>query len=236
MKALVLASGGIDSSTALAMAVKEFGNKEVMALSLYYGQKHDKELEAAKKIADHYGVEQFFLDLSLIFKDSASSLLKGSDAQIPEGSYAGQKSDSTNGMSACEGSDGLISTYVPFRNGLFLSVAASIAQAKGCEKLIYAIHSDDAAGAAYPDCTPEFNDAMKCSILEGTGHEITVEAPFVNMTKSDIVKTGLELGVPYELTWSCYEGGEYPCGKCATCIDREKAFADNGQSDPCRKS
>ena len=233
MKVLVLASGGVDSSTALAMAVKEYGSANVTALSLMYGQKHDKELEAAKKVADHYGVEQHFLDLSLVFKDSSSSLLKGTDEDIPKGSYGEQISGSSDGNTGEKGDpDSLISTYVPFRNGLFLSVAASIAQAKGCEKVIYAIHSDDAAGAAYPDCTPEFNEAMKKSIWEGTGHEVTIEAPFVDMTKSDIVKTGLALGVPYELTWSCYEGGEKPCGECGTCIDRAKAFADNGAEDP----
>lgn len=228
MKVLVLASGGVDSSTALAMAVNEYGSANVCALSLSYGQKHDKELEAVKKVADHYNVEQQFLDLSLIFRDSASSLLKGADSEIPKGSYG----DQITGSEDPDSSDSLISTYVPFRNGLFLSVAASVAQAKGCGKVIYAIHSDDAAGAAYPDCTPEFNEAMKKSIWEGTGHEVTIEAPFVDMTKSDIVRTGLELGVPYELTWSCYEGGNEPCGECGTCIDRAKAFADNGVKDP----
>lgn len=220
MKALVLASGGVDSSTALAMAVKEYGSENVIALSISYGQKHDKEIEAAKKIAAHYGVEQKFIDLSLIFKDSASSLMKASDAQIPKGSYADQKED------------GRVSTYVPFRNGLFLSSAASIAQANGCGIVIYGAHADDAAGAAYPDCTPEFNEAMNKSITLGTGGEVHIEAPFVNMTKAGIVKKGLELNVPYELTWSCYEGGDKPCGVCATCIDRAKAFAENGVADP----
>ncbi len=224
MKALVLASGGIDSSTALAMAVDEYGKENVIALSLYYGQKHDKELEAAKNVAGYYGVEQHFLDLSLIFKDSSSSLLIGSAEAVPHGSYDTQKNGSDK--------EDLISTYVPFRNGLFLSVAASIAQAKGCSVIIYGAHADDAAGAAYPDCTPEFNDAMNKCIMEGTGHEVEIKAPFVDLTKADIVKIGLELGVPYELTWSCYEGGDVPCGKCGTCIDRAEAFAKNGADDP----
>ena len=220
MKALVLASGGVDSSTALAMAVSKYGNENVIALSVSYGQKHDKEIEAAKKIAAHYGVEQKFLDLSLIFKDSESSLIKTSGEAIPEGSYEEQKKE------------GQVSTYVPFRNGLFLASAASIAQANGCSVVIYGAHADDAAGAAYPDCTPEFNDTMNKSIWEGTGHEVRIEAPFVNMTKAQIVKKGLDLKVPYEYTWSCYEGGETPCGVCATCIDRAKAFEENGAEDP----
>ena len=125
-----------------------------------------------------------------------------------------------------------VSTYVPFRNGLFLSSAASIALSRDCGVIFYGAHADDAAGAAYPDCTPEFNRAIGEAIFEGSGKQLQIEAPFVRMTKAEIVKTGLELGVPYELTWSCYEGGETPCGKCGTCIDRAKAFAANGAEDP----
>ena len=239
MKALVLASGGVDSSTALAMAVEKYGKTNVYALSISYGQKHDKEIEAANKIAEYYGVEQRFLDLSLIFKDSASSLLKDSGIDIPKGSYAAQQvdftkyneADSTN-RNTTDSENNLISTYVPFRNGLFLAGAASIAQSLGCGVILYGAHADDAAGAAYPDCTPEFNEAMNKSIYEGTGHEVHIEAPFVNKTKAEIVKIGLGLKVPYEYTWSCYEGGDKPCGVCATCIDRAKAFADNGVKDP----
>ena len=236
MKALVLASGGVDSSTALAMAVEKYGKNNVYALSISYGQKHDKEIEAANKIAEYYGVEQRFLDLSLIFKDSASSLLKDSGIDIPKGSYAEQQVDPTkDNISGSDPENDLISTYVPFRNGLFLASAASIAQSLGCGIIIYGAHADDAAGAAYPDCTPEFNEAMNKSIYEGTGHEVHIEAPFVNKTKADIVKLGLELKVPYEYTWSCYEGGDRPCGVCATCIDRAKAFAENGVGDPAQQ-
>ena len=241
MKALVLASGGVDSTTALAMAVEKYGRENVYALSISYGQKHDKEIEAAKRVADHYGVEQSFLDLSLIFKDSGSSLLKESGTDIPKGSYAKQlqpgqfteRFDKLREPSVEENNENLISTYVPFRNGLFLASAASIAQSLGCSIIIYGAHADDVAGSAYPDCTPEFNEAMNKSIYEGTGHEVHIEAPFVNMTKADIVKIGLGMKVPYELTWSCYEGGDKPCGVCATCIDRARAFEKNGVEDPC---
>jgi 7-cyano-7-deazaguanine synthase len=125
-----------------------------------------------------------------------------------------------------------VDTYVPFRNGLFISSAASIALSKDCDVIYYGAHSDDAAGSAYPDCSDAFNKAMGDAVRIGSGEQLTIEAPFVNMTKAEVVKTGLELGVPYELTWSCYEGGEKPCGECGTCIDRKKAFELNGVSDP----
>ena len=224
MRVLVLSSGGVDSSTALGLAVSKYGAENVSALSISYGQKHDKEIEAAKKVAAFYGVEQLFLDLSLIFQYSDCSLLKQSKEEIPEESYAVQIQN-TKGEKP-------VSTYVPFRNGLFLSSAASIALSKNCGLIYYGAHADDAAGFAYPDCSEVFNDAMNKAIYEGSGHQLRIEAPFVRMNKAEVVKLGLELGVPYALTWSCYEGGERPCGKCGTCIDRASAFAANGVKDP----
>ena len=207
MKALVLSSGGVDSTTALALAVSRYGKDNVIALSVSYGQKHDKEIQAAKAVSAFYGVEQLFLDLSKIFQYSNCSLLQQSTEEIPEESYARQI-EKTEGEKP-------VSTYVPFRNGLFLSSAASIALSK--------------------DCSVMFNDAMNQAIFEGSGHQLKVEAPFVNMTKAEVVKMGLELNAPYELTWSCYEGRDVPCGKCGTCIDRAAAFAANGVSDPAIK-
>ena len=227
MKILVLSSGGVDSTTCLAMAVAEVGAENVLALSVYYGQKHDKEIQAAKKVAEYYGVERMELDLSVIFAGSNCSLLKQSTEDIPLESYA-QQIEETHGEKP-------VSTYVPFRNGLFLSSAASIALSHGCSKIMYGAHADDAAGAAYPDCSLDFVNAMNQAIYLGSGNQLTIEAPFVSLTKADVVKKGLELGVPYELTWSCYEGGEKPCGKCGTCIDRMKAFELNGTVDPLLK-
>lgn len=224
MNALVLSSGGVDSTTALAMAVEKYGKEHVVALSVSYGQKHDKELQAAKAVAEYYGVEQLFLDLSLIFQYSNCSLLQQSDQQIPEESYA-QQIEKTRGETP-------VSTYVPFRNGLFLSVAASVALSKNCGVIYYGAHADDAAGAAYPDCSQAFHDAMNQAIYEGSGGQLRIEAPFVKKTKADIVALGVKLHVPYQLTWSCYEGKERPCGRCGTCIDRAQAFAANGVSDP----
>ncbi|MCD8146612.1 MAG: 7-cyano-7-deazaguanine synthase QueC [Clostridiales bacterium] len=224
MKALVLSSGGVDSTTALALAVEQYGRENVVALSISYGQKHEKEISSAKAVARHYGVEQLFLDLTDIFRYSDCSLLRQSNEDIPLESYAEQIEET--------GGETPVSTYVPFRNGLFLSCAASIALSKGCGALIYGAHADDAAGFAYPDCSPAFHQAMDAAVYEGSGHQLRIEAPFVRWTKAQVVKKGLELGVPYELTWSCYQGGEKPCGQCGTCLDRAKAFAENGVPDP----
>ena len=201
MKALVLSSGGVDSTTCLGLAVDKYGSDNVIALAITYGQRHTKEIEAAKAVAAYYHVEMLHLDLTPIFQYSDCSLLSHSDQAIPEESYAEQ----------LQHSDGKpVSTDV----------------------IYYGAHSDDAAGNAYPDCSEVFKNAMNQAIYEGSGHQLKVEAPFVNLTKADVVKKGLELNVPYELTWSCYEGGEKPCGKCGTCIDRAKAFAANGVADP----
>ncbi len=226
MKALVLFSGGVDSTTCLGLAIEKYGCENVIALSISYGQKHQKEIEASVNIAKYYGVEHLYLDLAQIFKYSDCSLLSHSDKQVPHESYVEQL-EKTNGTP--------VSTYVPFRNGLFLSSAASIALSKGCNVIYYGAHSDDAAGNAYPDCSSVFNEAMKKAVYEGSGRELTIEAPFVNWTKKDVVKEGLRLKVPYELTWSCYEGMDKPCGVCGTCIDRAAAFNTNGVSDPANK-
>ncbi len=223
MKALVLFSGGLDSTTCLALAVERYGAENVLALSVSYGQKHTKELEAARAVAAYYGVRLQALDLAAIFADSDCSLLKGSSQEIPKESYAEQLSE-TDGAP--------VSTYVPFRNGLFLSSAASVALSNGCSVIYYGAHADDAAGNAYPDCSQEFNDAINTAIFLGSGKQLRVEAPFVGKTKADVVAEGLRLNAPYHLTWSCYEGGEHPCGLCGTCRDRAAAFAANGVSDP----
>ena len=224
MKALVLFSGGLDSTTALALAIKEYGKDNVVALSVSYGQKHIKEIEASNKIASYYGVEHIYLDLSKIFEYSNCSLLSKNDIDIPEGDYKDQL-DKTNGN---------LSTYVPFRNGLFLSSAAAIAISKECDLIYYGAHKDDAAGGAYPDCSVEFTNAINDAIYLGSGNKVKVVGPFVNMNKAQVVKLGLELNVPYELTWSCYEGEDEACGKCGTCIDRLKAFEANGVKDPIK--
>lgn len=223
MKALVLSSGGIDSTTCLGMAVEQYGRENVIALSVSYGQKHDKELAASNAVAEYYGVEHLSMDLAKIFSYSDCSLLKHSQQEIPEEAYADQ-------LKKTQGKP--VSTYVPFRNGLFLSTAASVALSRECSVIYYGAHADDAAGNAYPDCSSAFHQAISDAIFIGSGEQLKVEAPFVNMTKAEVVKKGLELKVPYHLTWSCYEGKDKPCGVCGTCIDRAEAFRLNGVQDP----
>ena len=179
-------------------------------------------MQAAQAVSEYYGVELKTLNLTGVFAESNSSLLTHSDQAIPTESYAEQLKNSDAA---------LVSTYVPFRNGLFLSAAASMALSLKASILFYGAHHDDWAGDAYPDCSQAFVEAMNRAIVEGTGGELRLEAPFVMWSKADIVRAGLALGVPYELTWSCYEGGDEPCGICATCLDRIRAFELNGCTD-----
>lgn len=223
MKKIVLLSGGVDSSTCLAVALKGAYPKDVLAVNIYYGQRHDREMRSAHEIAAFYGVDIWDIDLSEIFSKSDCSLLKRSNNAVPEGSYAEQQKEA-------EGAP--VSTYVPYRNGLMLSAAATIALSVGASEIYYGAHADDAAGNAYPDCSIPFTDAINRAIYEGSGGKLKIIAPFIEKNKAEVVKTGLELGVPYQLTWSCYNGGDKPCGKCGTCIDRAKAFEANGVEDP----
>lgn len=222
-KAMVLFSGGIDSTTCLGLAIERYGKENVIPLSIHYGQKHEKEVEAARKILKHYGIEGMEMDLSPIFAYSNCSLLAHSKEAIPEASYAQQLAEAKGAP---------VSTYVPFRNGLFLSCAASIALSKECCCIYYGAHRDDAAGSAYPDCSESFYAHMNQAIFEGSGKALHIEAPWIQMNKAQVVAEGLRLGVPYQYTWSCYEGKEQPCGVCGTCIDRRKAFEANGVKDP----
>lgn len=223
-KAVVLLSGGVDSTTCLAVAVKKYGAEKVLALSAFYGQRHKREIESAKKVAAFYGVDHKETDLSLAFSMSDCPLLAKSKHDIKHESYAEQLKEL--------GGEGTVDTYVPFRNGLLLSYAAAVAVSVGAETIYYGAHADDAAGRAYPDCTPEFAEYMNKAIFEGSGRTTHLEAPLINLNKAGVVKLGLELNAPYQFTWSCYEGGEKPCGTCGTCIDRAAAFAANGVKDP----
>ena len=222
-KAVVLLSGGIDSTTCLADAVQTCGADNVLALSMYYGQKHQKEIESAQAVAKYYGVDHIIQEISGAFDLSDCTLLQGR-AEVAHESYAEQL-EKMNG-------EGTVATYVPFRNGLFLSYATAIATSVHAGTVYYGAHADDAAGRAYPDCTPEFEEAMDRAIYEGSGRLVRLYAPLLNWNKAQVVKYGLSLDAPYHLTWSCYEGGDKPCGKCGTCIDRAKAFEANGITDP----
>ena len=211
-RVLVLCSGGLDSTVLLAKARSLYPAEDVIALSMYYGQKHDKEQECAKWQAAHYGVDLKFADLSEVFRfdPSSSALLKGSSQEIIHKSYAEQLADL--------GGEGTVTAYVPFRNGLFLSYATAVAIQLNCDIIYYGAHADDAAGRAYPDCTPEFIESMGKAIFEGSGKTVELKAPWWNLNKSMIVNEGVKLNVDFNHTWSCYEGGAEPCGTCGTCI------------------
>ena len=224
MKAVVLSSGGLDSTTCLAMAVEKFGAENVVTISIFYGQRHAKELECARNVSEYYKVVHYEFDAAEIMTYSNSALLNSSTENLEKNSYGEQVKKNPR-----------IATYVPFRNGLMLSMAASFADGffdgEDCE-IFVGVHQDDAAVNAYADCSEKFIRAISDAVEIGTYGKIKIVAPFVGKTKADVVKIGLDLKVPYELTWSCYERGEKPCGKCATCLDRAKAFELNGVSDP----
>lgn len=215
-KALVVLSGGLDSTVVLAQCVKEFGSKFVHAVSFFYGQRHSREIDAVSNICRHYDVEYDIFDASAFFSGSKSTLLNN-EGDIPEGSYEAQGEAP--------------STEVPFRNGVFLSIATSIAMEKGIDFIYCGIHQDDNR-SAYADTSPAFFDGMRLAVAAGTHNKVTLRAPFINETKADIVRKGIELNVPFALTWSCYNGGKKPCGKCATCIQRAEAFKKAGFDDP----
>lgn len=226
MKAIVLNSGGVDSTTCVAIAVDKLGKENVATVSVYYGQKHKKELDCAKEIAKYYGLNHYEIDLSQIMKYSNCPLLENSTEEIRHESYAEQ---------IAKDGEGMVRTYVPFRNGLMLSSVSALAVSLFPDEeveIYLGAHADDAAGRAYADCSEEFTDAMKKAIYIGTYEKVTLQAPLVNMTKAGVVKKGLELNVPYQLTWSCYEGGKKACGTCGTCIDRLNAFKLNNAEDP----
>lgn len=219
-KAFVLLSGGIDSSTCLALAIGQAASpNDVTAISMHYGQRHVKEIDSARALGSHYGVRHHVARLD----EQPPSMLTDPDKQIPDVSYE----DLPAGQSP---------TYVPFRNGQMLSRIAAIASASISEEddaLIYfGAHAEDAARWAYPDCTPEFIGAMANAIYIGTYLKVRLIAPFMSNTKAQIVTAGTSFGVPYELTWSCYKGEEVHCGVCPTCRSRKDAFTQAGVADP----
>lgn len=224
-KAVVLSSGGLDSTTCLAIAVDKFGAENVSTLSIFYGQRNAAELIAARNVAKFYNVAHYELNIADVFSNSKSAMLDASTEPLEKSSYAEQiiKNNSPR-----------VATYVPFRNGLMISMAASFADGLYDEpiELFIGVHADDAAGDAYPDCRADFVAAMAEAVKIGTYEKIQLVAPFVNGSKADIVKVGLKLNTPYQLTRSCYERGEKPCGQCATCLDRARAFELNGVTDP----
>ena len=224
MKALVIFSGGIDSAVCLIKAISKYGNDKVTALTFDYGQKNKNEIKKAKELCDYYEVEQIVMKIDNLFKYSNSSMLVTSNIEIPKISYEEQiKKKKANE---------LVSTNVPFRNGILLSIASSIAIAKDIEIIYYGIHNEGIANPLYPDCSKEFNDAISNAIFLGSGKKVKILAPLVNKTKNNIIKMGIDLKVPFEKTWSCYENGTKPCMKCTACRDRLEGFKNNKMVDP----
>lgn len=233
-RAFVLLSGGVDSATCLAKAVDyhRINGGAVIAVSMDYGQRHVKEADSAKALCHHYDCEHVILDIKGFAGDC---MLTNKDTEVPNTSY-----DLIKGISP---------TYVPFRNGFMLARLAAHAQQyvnevakqlapegpEGMDDLVtlyFGAHAEDAKNWAYPDCTPEFIGAMSNAIYIGTYRSIRLLAPFAYSDKSDIVRQGNRLGVPYDLTWSCYKGESVHCGVCPTCRARKKSFLDAGVKDP----
>lgn len=216
-KAIVLFSGGLDSTTCLYWALDKGYACE--ALTVSYGQKHEREVLAAKQIAARLGVKQHCVTLNLPWL--ASSSLVDKNQAIPDVP-----------MEEIE-KHHIPSTYVPGRNLMFLSVAASLADALKADAVVAGPNAIDFSG--YPDCTPAFFDAAARAINLGTEAGVTrgveVLAPLMELSKTDIVRLGAKLGVPFELTWSCYSGGDKPCGHCDSCKLRARGFAEAGVKD-----
>lgn len=211
-KAVLILSGGLDSTTLLYDLLSR--GFEVRALTFDYQQKHRKEIACAKKTCQKLGVPQKIVDISVL-NDLAPSSLTRNDWDVPEGHYA---------------EESMKQTVVPNRNMVFLSLAASYAIGIGAERLCYAAHAGD--HAIYPDCRPVFVSAMATAFHLCDWNDLLLDVPYVLMSKGDIVKRGLELGVDYADTWSCYKGGEHACGKCGACNERLEAFRFAGAHDP----
>jgi 7-cyano-7-deazaguanine synthase len=214
--AVVLLSGGLDSATSAAQAIAD--GYELIALSLFYAQRHDRELTAAAAIAQHLGIrEHFTVEVNL--SQWGGSSLTDSTIDVP-----------VDGIDASV----IPSTYVPGRNTVFLSIALSLAEAKNATAIYLGINAVDYSG--YPDCRPEYLAAVqKLAQLSSKagleGHAPELIAPLVLDTKVDIVKRALALGVPIALTWSCYQGGPEPCGVCDSCRIRDRALIEAGQGE-----
>ncbi|MFP4473302.1 MAG: 7-cyano-7-deazaguanine synthase QueC [Candidatus Omnitrophota bacterium] len=215
-KAVVLLSGGLDSATTLFYALQK--GYACHALIFVYGQRHAKEEQQAVRVAQHAGCSYDVVRISLPW--AGSSLL---DARMDLPANRDHIPDE------------IPSTYVPSRNILFLSYAASCAEARGAEAVFIGANAVDYSG--YPDCRPEFFQAYQQALDRGTragveGRGIRIEIPLIDKTKAGIISLGKELNVPYELTWSCYAGGERPCGVCDSCVLRAKGFREAGMEDP----
>ncbi|WP_418288807.1 7-cyano-7-deazaguanine synthase QueC [Leyella stercorea] len=206
----IIVSGGMDSITLL------YDHKDEIALgiSFDYGSNHNaREIPFAKMHCERLGIKHITINLDFMHQYFKSSLLDGAEA-IPEGHYA---------------DDNMKSTVVPFRNGIMLAIAIGIAESNNLDQVFIANHGGD--HTIYPDCRPEFINAIDAASTAGTYNNVKVIAPYTKITKSDIARIGKRLGIDYAETWSCYKGGEVHCGKCGTCVERKEALAEAGIED-----
>lgn len=208
---VIIYSGGLDSTTLLY----EERERVALAVTFDYGSNHAaREIACARHHCDCLGIEHIVIELGFMSRYFNSSLLSGGDA-IPTGNY-----DEEN----------MKSTVVPFRNGIMLSIACGLAESRGLKRVLIANHGGD--HAIYPDCRPEFINAMDAAMRAGTYVNVEVAAPYTNLTKADLVRRGAQMGIDYSHTYSCYRGGERHCGTCGTCTERKEAFREAGITDP----
>ncbi len=206
---LVLLSGGVDSTTALFWSKQECATH---ALILQYPSLHNAmEVQCAIQICKHECIPYTLLDITPIFINFKSALLQNSTDSIPKDTY---------------NMDSMAKLVVPFRNGIFLSIATGLAQSLGCEAIVLGNHAGD--HPLYPDCTQEFIESMHIAIVQGSGGLVSLCSPFCHWDKKEIVKLGITLGVDYTKTYSCYQGGYKHCNVCPTCIESNESFLANG--------
>jgi len=215
-KAVVILSGGLDSTTLLYEIRKILGSPNVSAVSFNYGQKHSKELGMAQKTCKKLEIGHTIINIPELGAFSTSSLTDES-VPVPEGNYT---------------EESIKSTIVPNRNMVLLSLAASYAISKRARFLYYGAHSGD--HAIYPDCRPQFVDAMRVALQLCDWFPIVLDAPYLRLDKGDIVIKGTYLNVDYSLTWTCYKGEDLACGKCGACVERLEAFKKAGIEDPIK--
>lgn len=213
---LVLLSGGLDSTVLATQLVRAHGNTSVLSLSVNYGQRHDRELLAAAQVAASLDIEHLTINLSGLGAHLSSALTPASDSgTIPHGHYA---------------EPNMAQTVVPNRNAILLMIAVGIAQGRGHTNVATAVHSGD--HPVYPDCRPEFIATADTTARAGTGGAVSISAPFLSRTKTDIARLSLDVQAPVHLSWSCYEGGTVHCGRCGTCVERAEAFHTAKVADP----
>ena len=212
---VVSLSGGMDSTTLMAYYADR--GHALLAVSVDYGQRHVREIDSARRVAEHYGAEHLVADLRPVGALLSGSALTDPSVEVPDGHYAWET---------------MKATVVPNRNMIIASVLTGIAVSRKAEIVALGMHSGD--HAVYPDCRPAFVEHLAELVLvanEGFGAP-RVEAPFVAISKTDIARLGADLGAPLALSWSCYKGGDRHCGVCGTCYERREAFRDAGVPDP----